>query len=264
MVKMTVRFAPPDRLEVLAPPSSFEAALPVFPSQRRGIPERTIAQCRYSLDCCKLFARGARRRGGPKTVRYPGIAMEQLDNGQLLSVNFTGVVPTDFPATQVPGVVTIFPDFTNPATSEPVFSTVPPGPQLQNIIKVTGFNIQDIRVTYTPDDDTLSLGIDQPQSINQPGEVIAGDSDNNGDWGTVNPAVLALDPTFPTRQPGRYQEHGRVPQLRDAGDHRPGRRRIQRRSAHRWHRKTLSGLCTGRCVCPPGRGDGQALAPVHR
>jgi hypothetical protein len=123
--------------------------------------------------------------------------MEQLDNRQLLSVNFTGVVPTDFPATQVPGVVTIFPDFTNPATSEPVFSTVPPGPQLQNIIKVTGFNIQDIRVTYTPDDDTLSFGIDQPQSINQPGEVIAGDSDNNGDWGTVNPAVLALDPTFP-------------------------------------------------------------------
>ena len=138
-----------------------------------------------------------RRRGGPKTVRYPGIAMEQLDNRQLLSVNFTGVVPTDFPATQVPGVVILSPDFTNPLTSEPTYGTAPPGPELQSIIKVSGFDIKDIRVTYTPSDDTLSFGINQPQSINQPGdEVIAGDSDNNGNSGTVNPAVLAIAPTF--------------------------------------------------------------------
>ena len=81
-----------------------------------------------------------RRRGGPKTVRYAGIAMEQLDHRQLLSVNFTGVVPTDFPATQVPGVVILPPDFTNPLTSEPTFGTAPPGPELQSIIKVSGFD----------------------------------------------------------------------------------------------------------------------------
>ncbi len=138
-----------------------------------------------------------RRRGGPKTVRHAGIAMEQLDHRQLLSVNFTGVVPTDFPATQVPGVVILNPDFTNPLTSEPTFGTAPPGPELQSIIKVSGFDIKDIRVTYTPSDDTLSFGIDQPQSINQTGdEVIAGDSDNNGNSGTVNPAVTAIDPAF--------------------------------------------------------------------
>jgi hypothetical protein len=60
MVEMTVRFAPPDRLERSwlrqarsRPPSQ------CFPPQGEGFPERTMAQCRYSLDCCKLFARGA-------------------------------------------------------------------------------------------------------------------------------------------------------------------------------------------------------------
>ena len=57
-----------------------------------------------------------RRRGGPKTVRYAGIAMEQLDHRQLLSVNFTGNVPIDFPATQSPGVV-VLPD--NPSVVHP-------------------------------------------------------------------------------------------------------------------------------------------------
>ena len=110
-----------------------------------------------------------RDRGGPKTVRFAGIAMEQLDNRQLLSVNFTGVVPNDFPTTKVPGVVTLLPDFTNPLTSEPQFADDTQGQQLQSLIKVSGFYIKDIRVTYTPFDDTLSFGIDQPQSINQPG-----------------------------------------------------------------------------------------------
>ena len=138
-----------------------------------------------------------RRRGGPNTGRYAGIAMEQLDHRQLLSVNFTGVVPNDFPATKVPGVVILPPDFTNPLTSEPQFANSTQGQELQSLIKVSGFYVQDIRVTYTPFDDTLSFGINQPQSINQPGdEVIAGDSDNNGNSGTVNPAVLAVDPFF--------------------------------------------------------------------
>jgi hypothetical protein len=122
--------------------------------------------------------------------------MEQLDHRQLLSVDFTGNVPTDFPATQVPGVVTISPDFTNPLTSEPAWGTQPPGPQLQSLIKVSGFDIADIRVSYTASDDTLSFGINQPPSQNHPGEVLAGDSDNNGDSGTVNPAVTAVAPGF--------------------------------------------------------------------
>jgi hypothetical protein len=146
------------------------------------------------LQALRSWRRG---RGGPKTVRFAGIAMEQLDNRQLLSVNFTGVVPTDFPANKVPGVVTLLPDFTNPLTSEPQFANDPQGQALQSLIKVSGFYIKDIRVTYTPYDDTLSFGINQPQSINQPGdEVIAGDSDNNGNSGTVSPAVLAIAPLF--------------------------------------------------------------------
>ncbi|MGO9600521.1 MAG: hypothetical protein ACLP7Q_21265 [Isosphaeraceae bacterium] len=136
------------------------------------------------------------RRGGPKTVRHAGIAIEQLDHRQLLSVNFTGNVPTDFPATQVPGVVIISPDFTNPLTSEPAWANSAQGQALKNLIKVSGFAIQDIRVSYTASDDTLSFGINQPQSLNHPGEVLAGDSDNNGNTGTVNPAVTAVDPFF--------------------------------------------------------------------
>src|SRR5271166_2770869 len=144
---------------ILAPPSSFEAAFPVSLPQGRGISRKDDGAMSLFARLLQAVRSWRRRRvgvgwGGPKTVRYAGIAMEQLDHRQLLSVNFTGVVPTDFPISKVPGVVTIFPDFTNPATSEPVFSTAPPGPQLQSLIKVTGFNIQDIRVTYTPYDDT--------------------------------------------------------------------------------------------------------------
>ena len=121
-----------------------------------------------------------RRRGGPKTVRYAGIAMEQLDHRQLLSVNFTGNVPIDFPATQIPGVV-VLPD--NPSVMHPAIA-----PAIAPIVKVSGFDISGIRVSYSPSDDTLSIGLDQPQSLNHPGEVIAGDADNNGNSGTVNPA----------------------------------------------------------------------------
>ena len=79
-----------------------------------------------------------RRRGGPKTVRHVGIAMEQLDHRQLLSVNFTGNVPIDFPATQSPGVV-VLPD--NPLVQHPAIA-----PAIAPIVKVSGFDISGIRV----------------------------------------------------------------------------------------------------------------------
>ena len=124
------------------------------------------------------------RRGGPKTVRRAGITMEQLDHRQLLSVNFTGNVPIDFPATESPGVV-VLPD--NPLVQHPSIA-----PAISSIVKVSGFDISGIRVSYDSKTDILSLGLDQPQSQNQTGEVIAGDSDNNGNSGTVNPAVQAV------------------------------------------------------------------------
>ena len=89
-----------------------------------------------------------------------------------------------------PGVV-VLPD--NPAVTHPVIA-----PDLAPIIRVSGFDITGIRATYTPADDTLSIGIEQPPSgqPGRPGPVIAGDADNNGDSGTVNPDVLALRPAF--------------------------------------------------------------------
>jgi hypothetical protein len=124
-------------------------------------------------------------RRGPKSVRRAAVTMERLDHRQLLSVNFTGNVVTDFPANQIPGVV-VLPD--NPNVVHPVIA-----PSIAPIVKVSGFDISGIRVSYTPTDDVLSIGIEQPpsQQPGQPGPVIAGDADNNGNDGTVNPAVLA-------------------------------------------------------------------------
>jgi hypothetical protein len=135
--------------------------------------------------------------------RRAGVAVEQLDYRQLLSVNFTGNVPVDFPANQSPGVVVLPVDLNNPETLEPV---IPPA--LKPYISVSGFYIQDIRVSYDSTTDTLYFGINQPASGNPgQGEVIAGDSDNNGNSATVNPAVLAVDPFFqdpPDMQSSKY------------------------------------------------------------
>lgn len=127
-----------------------------------------------------------RRGGGRKAAPRAGVSMEQLDHRQLLSVNFTGNVATDFPATSTPGVV-VLPD--NPSVTHPTIDA-----SIASIVKVSGFDINGLRVTYTPEDDTLSIGIEQPpsQQAGQPGPVIAGDSDNNGNDGTVNPAVTAI------------------------------------------------------------------------
>ena len=131
-----------------------------------------------------------RRRGGPRTTQLSSVAVEYLDHRQLLAVAFTGNVAIDFPASMTPGVV-VLPD--NPAVTHPVIA-----PDLAPIVKVSGFDITGIRATYTPADDTLSIGIEQPPSgqPGRPGPVIAGDADNNGDSGTVNPDVLALRPAF--------------------------------------------------------------------
>ena len=54
----------------------------------------------------RLFqaARAWRNSGRPKTAKRSAVDVEQLDHRRLLSVNFSGNVATDFPATS-PGVV---------------------------------------------------------------------------------------------------------------------------------------------------------------
>jgi hypothetical protein len=129
------------------------------------------------------------RRGGRKTAKRAGVAIEQLDHRQLLSVNFTGNVPVDFPATQSPGTVILS---NNPSVQHPSIA-----PALQPFVFNSGFDIEDIRVTYTPSDDSLSIGLNAPPAAaNTTNEVIAGDADDNGNSGTVNPNILALGPPF--------------------------------------------------------------------
>lgn len=132
------------------------------------------------------------RRNGPKTTRRSSVAVEQLDHRQLLSVNFTGNVATDFPATEQPGVV-VFNSTNTPNIQPPIIP-----PNLSNLINVSGFNISEIRVSYDSSNDALDVGLNQPASGNpgQPGPVIAGDADDNGTAGTVNPAVEAAAPGF--------------------------------------------------------------------
>ncbi len=135
-----------------------------------------------------------RRPGGLKTTKRAAVSMEQLDHRQLLSVNFTGNVKVDFPATQQPGVVVI------PATAQSATATLPS--DLASAIEVSGFTLSGIRVSYSASDDVLSIGLDQPPNDsttdpNNPGQfqyqpgtspysVIAGDADNNGNDGTVS------------------------------------------------------------------------------
>ncbi|HKI20493.1 MAG TPA: hypothetical protein VKA15_21575, partial [Isosphaeraceae bacterium] len=150
-------------------------------------------------------ARSWRRRGGPRTAKRPAIAVEQLDQRQLLSVNFTGNVALDFPASQQPGVV-IFNSSNTPNIQHPIIPPQfgpysPPNTNIPNpaYIPTSGFDLSEIRVSYDSTTDTLSIGLNQPPA-NIPsdpnGSVIAGDADDNGDAGTVNPAVTAVDPLF--------------------------------------------------------------------
>lgn len=137
-----------------------------------------------------------RRSGRVRAVRNPVVMMEQLDHRQMLTVAFTGNVATDFPATQNPGVV-ILPDNAN--VQHPVIPA-----NLQNIVGVSGFDISGLRVSYSPDNGgTLSIGIEQPANPFDPAgrSVIAGDADNNGNSGTVNPVIS--DPNI-MPNPGLY------------------------------------------------------------
>jgi hypothetical protein len=134
-----------------------------------------------------------RRRGGPKATPRAGVTVECLDHRRLLSVNFTGNVATDFPITTVPGVVRL--------AAGAGDQIAQPDVNLAPIIKVSGFAVNAIRVSYQPSDDSLSFGLEQPINPNLGTPVIAGDADNNGidgrpDSGSVNPAVTAIDPSF--------------------------------------------------------------------
>ena len=136
------------------------------------------------------------------------VGLEQLDHRQLLAVNFTGVVATDFlPVTQVPGVVDIL-DNGNLGVQYPLIPA-----DIAPIVKVSGFAISGMAVSYDAADDTLSVGLIQPSSQNSTNgtvfPVIAGDSDNNGDSGTVNP--LLVNPNF---DPGMPIGPGNEPGLR--------------------------------------------------
>jgi hypothetical protein len=133
------------------------------------------------------------RRNGSHAAKRHAVTVEQLDHRQLLSVNFTGNVATDFPATTNPGVV-IFNSSNTPGIQHPIIP-----PFLQPLIPVSGFDLSEIRVSYDATDDTLSIGLNQPPSNPAnpaSGPVIAGDADDNGNAGTVNPAVATADPGF--------------------------------------------------------------------
>jgi hypothetical protein len=146
----------------------------------------------------RLFqaARTWRNSGRPKTAKRSAVDVEQLDHRQLLSVNFTGNVATDFPATttptpQFPTGVILFNAQNTPGIITP--NTAFYG----NLIPTSGFAISGIAVSYDPTDDTLSVGFEQPPAgtaSDPTGDVIAGDADDNGNAGNVNPAVSLFDP----------------------------------------------------------------------
>ncbi len=129
-----------------------------------------------------------RRRGGPKPNKRATVALEQLDHRQLLSVGFSGIVANDFPVTTQPGVV-ILAD--NPGVVHPMIP-----PTISSYVQVSGLDISGIRLTYTPADDTLSIGLQQPDNQKTGQPVIAGDTDNNLNSATVSQDVLNVEPSF--------------------------------------------------------------------
>ena len=102
-------------------------------------------------------ARAWRRRDGHKSAKRSAVTMEQLDHRRLLSVNFTGNVPIDFPATESPGVVI----FNGSNSTTPITLPIIP-PPFASLIKTSGYAISEIRVSYDAADDTLSIGLNQP------------------------------------------------------------------------------------------------------
>ena len=126
------------------------------------------------------------QRTRPCTV----VELEQLDHRQLLAVNFTGNAIADIPG-----------DIANPPLGTQFLvdnRSIVISPPLRNIIKVSGMDIDVVRMQYTPGDDTLSIALQQPlnQKTSPMFPVIAGDTDNNQDGGTVAPGVQVIDPAF--------------------------------------------------------------------
>ena len=105
----------------------------------------------------KLFqaAQSWRRRGGAKTAKRSAVDVEQLDHRQLLSVNFTGNVATDFPATKSPGVVIFNSSNTPGIISCPTHRSS----ELSFQPRVTPF--RKFAVSYDSADDTLSVGFER-------------------------------------------------------------------------------------------------------
>ena len=128
-----------------------------------------------------------RSRAVKPTRRHTLSGVDHLDDRQLLTVSFTGNVINDFPAATGPGVKFL----TGGPIQQP---TIPPS--LQSLISVTGWNQEGIAFSYDPNADTLSVGILQPDNGKTGQRIIAGDADNNLNSGTVDPAVIAIDPSF--------------------------------------------------------------------
>jgi len=118
-----------------------------------------------------------------KTRRHVLTGMDHLDDRQLLTVSFTGNVINDFSTPSGAGVKFL--------TGGP--KQVPSIPaDLQPIIKVSGFQMDGVALSYDPGKDELFVGVLQPDNMKSGQKVIAGDSDNNLNSATVDPAITAL------------------------------------------------------------------------
>ena len=115
--------------------------------------------------------------------------VESLESRRLLAVNFTGDVIADFPAND-PNVRVLGPF----AEGTPLFTKPLLTETLQPLIEVSGFELEGLRLAYDRVTDVLAIGFQQPVNplLNDGTRVIAGDADNNGNAGTVNPVILSL------------------------------------------------------------------------
>jgi len=120
-----------------------------------------------------------------KIRRHLLTGMDHLDDRQLLTVSFTGNVISDFSTPSGKGVKFL-------AGGPKQVPSIPA--DLQSIIKVSGFQMDGVALSYDPAKDELFVGVLQPENQKTGQKVIAGDSDNNLNSATVDPAILAMPP----------------------------------------------------------------------
>ena len=189
-----------------------------IPFRGKGRERKDDARCPCSPRLLQAV-RSWRRRRGRKTTKRTTVTVEQLDHRQLLSVNFTGNVPVDFPASESPGVVVL------PANASVMQPAIPPSLQ-PYVSPVSGFAVRTSGSRTTrPTIRSTSAWTDRPAAMPAKARSSPEMRTITETRGLSTPHSAWLPDRIHSGLPGfdRLGVHGGLPQLHRSGN--PSRRR---------------------------------------